>query len=99
MQIAPDGTCYVIWHDALQLGQLGRAYVIRASDCEFDNQAQGWRVQFRNGSALPGLFESREQALAAEVAYIHAHLAEFATWAQQQRGEEESDGRNTAEHL
>jgi len=38
----------------------------RASNVEYDNDLQGWTVQFVNGSFL-GIFPTREAALKAEV--------------------------------
>lgn len=71
------------------LRRLGTLNVERASHVEFDESLQGWTVQLADGEFLAGVdgdrqwvtsriarvtFKTRDAALAAEVAYVQAHL-------------------------
>jgi len=80
IEITSDGTCMAIWKDQHGFDELGDLEVTRLSDVEFDNEVQGWRVHFRNGVTLPGVYKERIRALAAEMRYVEDHLSEFADW-------------------
>jgi len=50
--------------------------VERASNVEYDNDEQGWRVLWPNNTImLDEVYPSREAALAAEVEYLQARTA------------------------
>lgn len=53
----------------------GTLHVERASDVEWDDEAQGWVASIRVApTCFLGPFATRENALAAEVAFIQARL-------------------------
>jgi len=77
LHILEDGNCAAIYTDALDLYQLGALEVRRVSSVEFDPAQQGWRVTFPDGFCLTERFRRREDALAAEVAFVEAHFAQI----------------------
>jgi len=77
LHILEDGNCAAIYTDALDLYQLGALEVRRVSHVEFDPDQQGWRVRFPDGFSLPERFRRRDEALAAEVAFIEAHFPQI----------------------
>ncbi len=81
IEITADGSCLTIWDDENSMRAIGDLKVTRLSDVEFDNEAQGWRVHFRNGVTLPGLYQQRIEALSAEMDYAFDHLGELGEWA------------------
>jgi hypothetical protein len=80
IEITSDGSCLTIWNDENCMRAIGDVKVTRLSDIEFDNEEQGWRVHFRNGVTLPGLYEKRIEALNAEIDYAEEHMSEFGEW-------------------
>jgi len=82
ISISPDGTVRTLYTDKIDLRDFGPLKVERASNVEWDDKQRGWTVQFVDGTYLrsPSLlqhmavFETREAALAAEVAYLQARL-------------------------
>lgn len=79
--IAPNGDVTTLYTETVDLRVLGELEVSRASNIEYDHRLQGWMVVLRDGTALPEAYPSREDALAAEVAYIHAHWDAFVSGA------------------
>jgi hypothetical protein len=75
--VQPNGDVTALYSDELrELG--GTMHVERASDVEWDNNAQGW-IATIHGDYFPpctrlGPFATREEALAAEVAFIQSRL-------------------------
>ncbi len=47
---APDGTARCLWTEAVPLHELGRLEIQRATQIEFNTEAQHWEVRDRNGS-------------------------------------------------
>jgi len=84
IEITADGACVTIWNDENSMRAIGDLKVTRLSDVEYDNESQGWRVHFRNGVTLPGLYKQRIEALSAEIDYAFDHLEEFGKWAMSQ---------------
>ena len=86
--IHPNGDVRTLYTDLIDLRELGALDVQRASSVEWSDKHGGWTVQFPNGKFLAycneseEFFESnygdwwtyREDALAAEVAYLNARL-------------------------
>ena len=88
--IGPDGSVRTLYTDMIDLRELGALDVQRASNVEWcDDERGGWTVQFPDGSYLCNLghgfvksergnwrwlFASRDEALAAEVAYLNSRL-------------------------
>lgn len=71
--IGDDGTIQCLAPDDLDLTELGRCDVRRASHVEFDNAVQAWEVRLPNGRLL-GHFPTRGEALAHEVRYLNAKI-------------------------
>jgi len=84
--VRPSGIRF-LYDDRLALSVLGPVVVTRASNVEWDAALGGWTVQFADGMylledrdpvtaafAIPKVFDKRADALAAEVAAIHAAL-------------------------
>ena len=65
----PDGTGRTLYTEVIDLAQLGRLSIDRATNIEFDNTAQCWRVY--DPAGLP-LFNAptRELCLAWEAEYL-----------------------------
>ena len=92
ISIAPDGSIKTLWTDRIDLREFGTPHVERASNVEWDEQCEGWTVQFPDGMFLSQpargwccgvhaekgfhgeVFSTREEALAAEVAFLQARL-------------------------
>jgi hypothetical protein len=92
ISIALDGTVRTLYTDKIDLRDFGTLDVQRASSVEWDNERNGWTVQFPDGYYLarpfrgwccgvhallgrePEVFETREEALKAEVDYLQARL-------------------------
>jgi len=71
------GRVTALYDDRLRV--LGPMRVERASDVEWDDDAQAWFARIRAGVAqctgtMLGPFTTREEALAAEVAFIQARM-------------------------
>jgi len=66
--LRPDGTVEGLYTDVIPLRELGKVYVARATNVEFDDSAQKWVVTLPDGTELYK-HESREQALNWEHVY------------------------------
>ncbi len=86
-EITAEGSCLAVYSDNSGLDILGDLQVTRLSDVEFDNKEQGWVVKFRNGIILANVYPERIKALAAEMAYVEANLAEFGEWVREHHPE------------
>jgi hypothetical protein len=74
VRVSADGTVTGLYHDILN--DVGAARIHRVSHVEFDNAEQAWAVKWAvgdhsGGRMLPRLFRRREDALAAEVAFMN----------------------------
>lgn len=76
-RIGPGGVIVGLYSDVLA-GIGGVGHVRRASDVEFVEERQAWRVTFRVGpygnASLLKLFRTRREALAEEVAVLNHWL-------------------------
>ena len=70
IHFCPQGVALCLYTEAIDLASLGRLSVRRASQVEFDNVAQGWRVRDLDGKEL---YASRSRAgcLAWEQSYFN----------------------------
>jgi hypothetical protein len=70
LNITADGTINSLWHDMLS-GIAGNKTITRASNVEFDNEAQGWIVTIETGiykgCCIPKIFTERSKAIDAEI--------------------------------
>lgn len=48
----PDGLGHALYSECIDLGQIGRLTIKRATTIEYHNQSQYWRVKDRTGFAL-----------------------------------------------
>lgn len=79
--LRPDGSFECVYSDVVDVSELGRVEIERASHVEFDNGLQCWVVEWtermdilrKEGKAY---FEKRDEALAWEVEQINAVMAE-----------------------
>jgi hypothetical protein len=71
--IEPTGRVRAVYSEAIDLGTLGRAKIVRASTVEPDRDGR-WHADLRLllGPVL-GPFDRRSEALAAEVAWLEEH--------------------------
>lgn len=89
ISISPDGTVRTLYTDRINLRDFGTLDVKRASNVEYDNKEEGWVVTLSDGRFIARdphrskwvshewikyVFETREDALAAEVDYLQARL-------------------------
>jgi hypothetical protein len=80
ISIAPDGTLKCLYTEKIDLREFGTPHVERASNVEFDNTRDGWTVQFVDGTfmvnplGIPRLFDTREEALRAEVDFLQSRM-------------------------
>ena len=73
--VIKDGVVTSLYTEEIDLRALGTLHVERASNVEWDDNAQGWVVTLANGSKpLYEVFRTRDEAIAAEVEYLQAHL-------------------------
>lgn len=75
LRVEPDGTLVTIYTETIQLDELGRARIERASHVEPTPEG-AWTADLSpvNGPVL-GPFAKRSEALAAEVAWLERWLA------------------------
>ena len=52
ISIAPDGTLRTLYTEKIDLRDFGTLHVERASNVEYDVEAQGWTVQFADGTYI-----------------------------------------------
>ncbi len=77
--IQPGGVVRCVYGEAIDLAQLGRMTVERASHVEPDAYGQ-WRADLGPvGGPVLGPFPRRSAALAAEVAWLRRHWLEAAS--------------------
>ena len=67
----PDGTGRCIYTEVLDLNQVGWLSIARATNIEFDNAAQYWRVKDLDGFALYNS-PSRQECLDWEHQYLNS---------------------------
>ena len=75
IQFAPDGAGRCLHTDAIDLAQLGRLSMRRASTVEFNDERQQWEARTPNG-ALIHKSASRAACLAAERKHFNRQLLE-----------------------
>ena len=68
------GQARLLYTDRIDLAALGQVTITRASNVEYDPALRGWTVTLADGTALPGTWAKRHEALAVEVAYLEARL-------------------------
>ena len=74
--IKPDGNVETLYTEQIDLRALGDLHVERASNVEFDDDEQGWRVLYPNNTImLEEVFTTRQEALDAEVRHLQKQLA------------------------
>lgn len=69
--IKDDGDVDCLYTDKINLKEIGKLDVSRASTVEWDNDIQGWVVDILIDGHKIGPFDSREDALCAEVEYLN----------------------------
>lgn len=69
LEITPDGNIRCLYTDEVDLFQLGRLQVSRASHIEFDNDLRRWTVTSTKTSKRLHLARTREEALDWECQY------------------------------
>lgn len=73
ISIAPDGTLTALYTDQIDLRAIGKLTVDRASEIEFDHDAQTWFIRFPDGTTVPN-FASREDAIACEISLMNEKI-------------------------
>jgi hypothetical protein len=74
--ISPDGEIKTIYNDELQEMDLGALSVKRASNVEFDEDSQKWRIVDAETDSLIGVgFDKRSDAIDYEVQFLNGRLA------------------------
>lgn len=75
--IRPDGTLQAIYDETLDLGEIGAVNIRRASHVEpVANSPGRWEADLSPvGGPVLGPFTKRNEALAAEIAWLEEHLA------------------------
>ena len=68
----PDGTGHTLHTEAIPLHTLGTLTVARATNVEFDNHAQSWRVRLPHGRRTLFCSPSRRVCLEWERRYLEA---------------------------
>jgi hypothetical protein len=71
--ITAEGDVQCLAPDDLDLRDVGRLHVRRASHVEFDDAQQVWLVTLPNGTEL-GTYATRGEGLAAEVEYLNQRI-------------------------
>ncbi len=75
--ITPEGDVETLYTEQIDLRAFGKLRVERASNVEFDDDKQGWRVLYPNNIIMTEeVFATREAALAWEVRYLQKQLSE-----------------------
>ena len=77
LNISADGTINSLWHDMLSEIE-GKKTITRASNVEFDSDAQGWIVTIETGMykgcCIPEVFKQRSKAIDAEIDLFNSTL-------------------------
>jgi hypothetical protein len=68
------GACRCIYGEEIDLKVLGKPTITRASSVEPDEQGRWWTDCSPLGGPKLGPFDTRSEGLAAEVAWISAHV-------------------------
>lgn len=72
MTISPDGKEVAgLYSDKLPYRELGNMSVTRASTIEFNGELQKWVVNILDENRFLGVFESRQEAIDAEIRYLN----------------------------
>ena len=74
--VGQGGTVTGLYDEAIDLGQLGKLNITRASHVEPDELGQWWADLQPVGGPKLGPFAARSQALAAEVVELERRLAD-----------------------
>jgi hypothetical protein len=75
IHVAPDGTVTTIYSEAIDLSSLGALHIRRASHVEPTADGQWTADMGPVGGPVLGPFVKRSEALAAEVAWLEAKIA------------------------
>lgn len=70
VNVSSSGEIKTVYTDALDLQEIGQLCIERASNVEWCNELQCWLVDI-----VPGQFQTRSDAIAAEIAYLHSKVA------------------------
>ncbi len=73
-----DGGVRCIYDEALDLGEIGKLQITRASHVEPDVEGYWWADMGPSGGPVLGPFRSRTEALAAEREWLAEHLQPMA---------------------
>lgn len=75
LSIAPDGSVECLWTEAIPLESLGTLKVKRASNVEFNDDAQQWEVRLADSPDVVAFAHcSREICIAWEIETINKQL-------------------------
>jgi hypothetical protein len=74
--VRPDGNAQCIYDEAIELDRVGAVAIRRASHVEPAANGPGWTADLSPvGGPILGPFPKRNEALAAEIAWLEVHLA------------------------
>lgn len=71
--ITPDGDVQCLYNEEIELEDLGVLSTSRASNVEFDNLSQKWKVVLTDGTYV-GSWKSRSKAIEQEIAYLQRRM-------------------------
>lgn len=71
--VTPSGTVRCLYDETIEIGQLGRLAIQRASHVEPDCQGRWWANLSPISGPRLGPFSSRSRALAAEAAWLEVN--------------------------
>jgi len=77
LMIDTNGNVHSLYTDLIDLSQLGKMKVSRASNVEFDNDTQTWSVKLASTGEVispPEGFKTRPEALNFEVKYLQDRM-------------------------
>jgi hypothetical protein len=69
-----EGVMLTLWNDDMSLEGFGALRVTRASNVEFDDDAQAWFVALPSGEKIAAGFARRADALAWEVSWANDQI-------------------------
>ena len=72
--VAADGVARCIYDDALDLREIGRLSITRASHVEPDPRGDWWADMGASGGPVLGPFRNRTEALGAERGWLAARM-------------------------
>ena len=76
--VGADGVARCIYDEALDLREIGKLQITRASHVEPDAEGDWWADMVPVGGPVLGPFTSRTEALGAERAWLAEHLQPMA---------------------